>query len=327
MKVFLTGASGFVGSHVLDSLRAGHHEVSILLQRTSNTRFVSRHVPEVTAHYGSLDDVPLLTKAMRGVEAVIHCAGKIKALHSSDFYRVNQAGTGNIVMAANACRESVQHLVYISSLAVSGPGVLSRPAQETDDPHPVSIYGKSKLLGETEIRRNCRVPWTILRPAAVYGPRDTEFLALFQKVKRRVMPLVSGAKRHLNMVYGPDVAAAVLCSLMHERGAGGTYHVAAEPPCTDEEFLQEIAAQLQCRPLRLPIPRSALYLACVTQEILSRMTGRPNILSRQKLPELLAPGWVCSTEKIRKELGFSAPTSLKEGVSRTLEWYRGEGWL
>jgi nucleoside-diphosphate-sugar epimerase len=327
MKVFLTGASGFVGSHVLDSLRAGHHEVSILLQRTSNTRFVSRHVPEVTAHYGSLDDVPLLTKAMRGVEAVIHCAGKIKALHSSDFYRVNQAGTGNIVMAANACRESVQHLVYISSLAVSGPGVLSRPAQETDDPHPVSIYGKSKLLGETEIRRNCRVPWTILRPAAVYGPRDTEFLALFQKVKRRVMPLVSGAKRHLNMVYGPDVAAAVLCSLRNERGAGGTYHVAAEPPCTDAEFMQEIAGQLRCRPLRLPIPRSALYLACVTQEILSRMTGRPNILSRQKLPELLAPGWVCSTEKIRKELGFSAPTSLKEGVSRTLEWYRRQGWV
>jgi nucleoside-diphosphate-sugar epimerase len=312
---------------VLDSLRAGHHEVSILLQRTSNTRFVSRHVPEVTAHYGSLDDVPLLTKAMRGVEAVIHCAGKIKALHSSDFYRVNQAGTGNIVMAANACRESVQHLVYISSLAVSGPGVLSRPAQETDDPHPVSIYGKSKLLGETEIRRNCRVPWTILRPAAVYGPRDTEFLALFQKVKRRVMPLVSGAKRHLNMVYGPDVAAAVLCSLRNERGAGGTYHVAAEPPCTDAEFMQEIASQLRCRPLRLPIPRSALYLACVIQEILSRMTGRPNILSRQKLPELLAPGWVCTTDRIRNDLGFTAPTSLREGITQTLDWYRREGWV
>ena len=327
MKVFLTGASGFVGSHVLDSLRADGHEVSILLQATSSTRFISRHLAEVIVHYGSLEDVPLLTKAMGGVEAVIHCAGKTKALHSSDFYRVNQAGTRHVVTAANACRESVRHLVYISSLAVSGPGVPGCPAEETDEPRPVSVYGRSKLLGEKEIRQHCRAPWTILRPAAVYGPRDTELLTVFQKLKQRLMPLVSGAKRSVHVVYGPDVAAAVLCSLLHERAAGETYHVAADPPCTDEELMEEIAAQLGSRPVRLRIPRAGLYLASVIQEILSLATGRPNMLSRQKLPELLAPGWVCSTEKIRKELGFSAPTSLREGVSRTLEWYRREGWI
>lgn len=327
MKVFLTGASGFVGSHVLDSLRADGHEVSILLQATSSTRFISRHLAEVIVHYGSLEDVPLLTKAMGGVEAVIHCAGKTKALHSSDFYRVNQAGTRHVVTAANACRESVRHLVYISSLAVSGPGVPGCPAEETGEPHPVSVYGRSKLLGEEEIRHHCRASWTILRPAPVYGPRDTELLAVFQKVKQRLMPLVSGAKRSVHLVYGPDVAAAVLCSLLQERSVGGTYHVASDPPCTDEELMEEIAAQLGCRPLRLRIPRPGLYLAAVIQEILSLATGRPNMLSRQKLPELLAPGWVCSTENIRRELGFSAPTSLREGVSRTLEWYRREGWI
>jgi nucleoside-diphosphate-sugar epimerase len=327
MKVFLTGASGFVGSHVLDLLRAGGHEVSILLQRTSDTRFISRHLPEVTVRLGSVDDLSVLTEAMSGVDAAIHCAGKTKALHSSEFYRVNQAGTRNMVMAANACRESLGHLIYISSQAVSGPGDLSRPAEETEDPRPVSVYGHSKQLGEIEIRRHCRVPWTILRPAAVYGPRDAEFLPVFRKVKQRVMPLLSGAKRALNMIYGPDVAAAVLCSLTHERSAGGTYHVAAEPPCTDEEFMQEIAAQLQVRPVRIRIPRSGLYLACVAQEVLSWATSRPNILSRQKLPELLAPGWVCSTDRIRQDLGFTAPTALKEGVVRTLEWYRREGWV
>jgi nucleoside-diphosphate-sugar epimerase len=327
MKVFLTGASGFVGSHVLDALLAGRHEVSILLQRTSNTRFISHHLAAVTVHYGSLEEVPLLTEAMAGVEAVIHCAGKTKALHSSDFYRVNQAGTRHVVTAANACRESVRHLVYISSLAVSGPGVPGCPAEETGEPCPVSVYGRSKWLGEVEVRKHCHLPWTILRPAAVYGPRDAEFLAVFQQVKRRIMPLVSGAKRYLNLVYGPDVAAAVLCSLRNDRAAVGTFHVGAEPPCTDEEFMEEIAAQLRCRPVRLRIPRVGLYLASVIQEILSLATGRPNMLSRQKLPELLAPGWVCSTGKIRKDLGFTAPTSLKEGVSRTIEWYRGEGWL
>lgn len=327
MKVFLTGASGFVGSHVLDSLRAGHHEVSILLQRTSKTSFISRHVPGVTVHYGSLDDSSALRKAMSGMEAVIHCAGKTKALQPHEFYQVNHTGTKNIAKAVNASSESLRRFIYISSQAVSGPGVLSRPARETDDPHPVSIYGRSKLLGESEIRRNCRVPWTILRPAVVYGPRDTDFLAVFQKVRQRVMPLLSGAKRPLNMVYGPDVAAAVLWCLRDDRGVGGIYHVAAEPPCTDEEFMQEIAAAMQSRSVRLPIPRSGLYLACVIKEILSRATGRPNILSRQKLAELLAPGWVCNTDRIRDELGFTASTSLREGVMQTLEWYRREGWV
>jgi len=143
MKVFLTGASGFVGSHVLDSLRAGHHEVSILLRHTSNTRFISRHVPEVKVHYGSLDDLSVLTKAMSGVEAVIHCAGKIKALHSSEFYRVNQAGTCNMVTAANACRESVRHLVYISSQAVSGQAVSGSPAAATRQPRRGADSGQT----------------------------------------------------------------------------------------------------------------------------------------------------------------------------------------
>ena len=327
MKVFLTGASGFVGSHVLDALLAADHEVSILLQRTSNTRFISRHLSTVTVHFGSLDHVSVLTKAMSGVEGAIHCAGKTKAVHSSEFYQVNQAGTRNMVKAANACRESVRHLVYISSQAVSGPGVPTRPAEETRDPRPVSVYGRSKWLGETEIRQHCLVPWTILRPAAVYGPRDTEFLPVFKKVKQRIMPLLWGAKRPLHMIYGPDVAVAVHRCLGEDRAVGGTYHVAAEPACTDEEFMEEIAAQLKVRPVRLRIPRAGLYLASVIQGILSRATGRPNMLSRQKLPELLAPGWVCSTEKIRRDVGFTAPTSLQEGVRRTIEWYRGEGWL
>jgi nucleoside-diphosphate-sugar epimerase len=327
MKVFLTGASGCVGSHVLDTLLAADHEVSILLRRTSNTRFISRHMAEVTVHYGSLGDREVLKTAMTGCDAVVHCAGKTKALHASEFYRINQRGTRHVAMAASACQESLRRLVYISSQAVSGPSDLSRPAEETAEACPVSVYGRSKWLGETEIRLHCQVPWTILRPAAVYGPRDTEFLPIFQKVKQRLMPLLSGPKRPLHMVYGPDVAAAVLCCLTHERGAGGTYHVAAEPPCTDEEFMEEIAAQMQVRPMRLPIPRAVLYLASMVQDILSRATGRPHMLSRQKLPELLSRGWVCRTERIRKELGFTAPTSLKEGVSRTLEWYRGEGWL
>jgi len=115
--------------------------------------------------------------------------------------------------AANACRESVRTPDLHFQPGGQRAGCSGLPSEETSEPQPVTVYGQSKRLGEIEIRQGCRVAWTILRPAAVYGPRDAEFLNLFQKVKRRMMPLVSGAKRSLNMVYGPDVAAAVLCSL------------------------------------------------------------------------------------------------------------------
>jgi len=327
MRIFLTGASGFVGSHVLDSLLDAGHEVAVLLRRTSNTRFISRHLAQVSVHYGSLGDQKVLKTAMTGCDAAVHCAGLIKALDATEFFRVNQSGTRCVVLAANASRDSLRHLIYISSLAVSGPGVPGRPAEEDPEPRPVTVYGESKRLGEIEIRQGSRVPWTILRPAAVYGPRDQEFLPVFQNIKRRFMPLLSGAKRRLNMIYGPDVAAAVLCSLAADQAAGKTYHLAAQPPCTDEEFMEEIARSLDVRPFRVRIPRAGLYLACAIQEFKSTLTGRPSLLCRQKMPELLAPGWVCDTDKILRELGFAAPTSLKEGVARTAKWYQREGWL
>jgi nucleoside-diphosphate-sugar epimerase len=140
------------------------------------------------------------------------------------------------------------------------------------------------------------------------------------------MPL-AGHRRAVNLVYGPDVAAAALLCAKQPQAMGNIYHVAAEPACSDLELMQEIAAQLGLRPLRLRIPRWGLYLSALTQEMRSRLTGRAHILSRQKLPELLAPGWVCSTARIRKDLGFTAPTALPEGVARALAWYRRKGWL
>jgi nucleoside-diphosphate-sugar epimerase len=217
--------------------------------------------------------------------------------------------------------------LYISSQAVSGPGSLQQPATESDAPHPVSVYGRSKLQGENAVRKHSRVPWTVLRPAAVYGPRDRDFLNVFIAVKRRVMPILGGSARPISLIYGPDVAAAVMACIACDRAMGKIYHVAAASPCTEEELMREIAARLHVRALRIRVPRAGLYLACLLQELQSRLSGRPAILSFQKMPELLAPGWVCSTTQIREDLDYTASTRLSEGVAQTLNWYRREGWM
>ncbi len=327
MKVFLTGASGFLGSHILDLLCAYRFDVTLLLRSSSNTRFIADRLSAVEVHYGSLDDVSLLKFAMQKSEVVIHCAGKTKALSAADYEKINHLGTRNVVAAANACRNSIQHVVHISSLSVSGPGVIDRPAEEADPPRPISAYGRSKMRGENALMQDCRVPWTILRPGAVYGPRDVDFFKIFQIIKRRFMPLFNGGKQALNLLYVQDMAKAVQRCLGRPEAWGKIYHVAAEPPCTNEDLFSEIATQMGIHPVRLSLPFVTLYPLCLIQEILSQLTRRPSILSFEKISEIHAPGWVCATERIRRDLNFVAATRIAEGVGLTLAWYQKQGWL
>jgi dihydroflavonol-4-reductase len=161
----------------------------------------------------------------------------------------------------------------------------------------------------------------------VYGPRDADFLQVFKAVRRHLMPLIGGGRMQLSVVYVEDVAAAALRCLGNPQAHGKTYHVASPAPCTTRDFLREIAAVMNVRAVPVPIPLALLYPVALGRELLSRATGRPNILSRGKLREMKAPGWVCSTDLIRRDLQFTAGTPLREGIARTITWYEQNGWL
>ena len=327
MKVLLTGGNGFVGSHILEILLEMQSRVALLLRPNADLRFIRNRLTDTIVHRGDLDDPQIMENAIDGADAVIHCAGKTKALHKAEYDIVNHDGTKKIITAVNTRRNYIKHFIYISSLAVSGPGDRQRPARENDPPKPVTPYGRSKLLGENAVIERARTPWTILRPAAVYGPRDSDFFNAFKSVKQRIMPLINGGERPVSLVYVRDLAAAVRCCLENPRSNGKIFHVAAEPPCTDKSLFQEIAGQMSVRPLPLNLPSATLYPICLFNDLRSRITGRPQILNFQKIPELRAPGWVCDTEYIRNELGFTAETALPEGIQHTLSWYRRQGWL
>ena len=326
MKVLLTGANGFVGSHILDELIEHGFETSILIRKTSHTGFIGNHIDNVPVHYGSLDDKAAVAQAVTGTDAIVHCAAKTKVLHTSEFHEVNVIGTQNIVQAATDTRHLLQ-FVFISTLGVSGPGTIEHPSLETDPPNPLSPYSKSKAEGEV-IVRSMTAPWTILRLAAVYGPRDTDFLQAFRTIRRGLIPLPGGRDQTMNLVYGRDVAIAVRRSLGNSNAFGKTYHIAAEPPYSAKRMADAIADSMNTRGARkVSIPSPVLYAACILQEGISRLTKRPHVLTRQKLPELRARGWVCSTELAKKDIGFTAPTALPEGLAKTADWYRQEGML
>ena len=325
MKILLTGASGFVGSHILDSLRRRGLATALLLRPGSSHRFIAPQSSGIELRTGSIDDPGSLQRAIADITHVIHCAGATRASRTAGFYEVNQAGTRNVVNAVNE-QGRIQRLVHISSLAAAGPAQPDKPAREQDPPRPVSEYGKSKLAGELEVRDHCRAEHVILRPPAVYGPRDAEFLRLFQAAKCHLLGRLGGGQA-LSLVFVRDLAEAVVTCLDHPAAAGKTYFVAAREVVTARRMAEEVAAQMNVWTLPLPVPLALLWLMCLAQEIRSRLTGKPNVLSIQKFAELRAPGWVCDPTLLERDTGCVCPTTLNTGLAETLSWYREQHWL
>jgi nucleoside-diphosphate-sugar epimerase len=327
MKVLLTGANGFVGSHVLDSLRARGIPTAVLLRPACNKRFIEAHLPDVEVRTGSLGDPQSLRAAMQDITHVVHCAGCTKALRLSEFHQINHVGTRHVVEAVNEQKGPMQRLVHISSLAAGGPGTPERPARENDPPNPISEYGKSKLAGEQEVRSACQPEHVILRPPAVYGPRDSEFLPLFKAVKAHILPRFGNGRPALSLVFVKDLAEAVVTCLTHPAAPGKTFYVASPEVTNAPALAGEIAVQMKAWTWPLPLPVAALWLLCCGQDALSWLTRKPGLLGRQKYAELRAPGWVCDPDRLRQVLGLVCASTLKSGITPTLAWYRQQGWL
>jgi nucleoside-diphosphate-sugar epimerase len=326
LKVLLTGANGFVGSHVLDSLRRRKVPVVLLLRQGSSRSFIQAHLDSSEIRTGSILDVPSLSPALEGVTHVIHCAGLTKACRPSEFSLTNDTGTRNLVEAVNRHKGTVRRLIHLSSLAAGGPAAPNAPAREHDPPRPVSEYGLSKLAAETAIRQNCRVDHVILRPPGVYGPRDHGFLGLFKAVLSHILPRPV-PQQAISLVYASDLAEAIVACLDHPRAPGRTFYVASPEIVTSRHMAEEIAALMKTWTIPCPLHAAVLWPVCLAHQLRARFTGKPALLNLQKFAELRAPGWVCDPALLRHDIGFECLTRLRHGLTVTIDWYRTNGWL
>jgi nucleoside-diphosphate-sugar epimerase len=320
----ITGATGFVGGHLVERLSAAGWHLRALVRATSDTSVLARHGVERVE--GSLHDGEALRRGMSGADVVFHLAGATTAPDEAGYLRVNAEGTRRVAEALLAAGPRPGRLVYLSSYAACGPARDGHARRVEDPPEPLTGYGRSKLAGEEPARALARegVKVVILRAPAVYGPGDRAFLPYYRLVKRGLAPSPTGPERRVHLVHVADLARA----LEHAAEAPpGTYAVAEPVEHAWSAVVGEIARALGKRPLRVPLPPALVRLAGAAAERVGDLLGGAGVFNREKAEELLAPAWVCDLSGSEVLLPPGEVTPLGEGVEETARWYRTNGWL
>ena len=325
-KVLVTGGTGFIGSHLTEFLLNKGYSVTCLVRDPRNLRWLSGlNVKVITGDCLLRETLP---QAVKDVSLIVHAAGLTKAKRAREYYEVNQAGTQNILEACLRHNPGLKKFVFVSSQAAAGPSRDGKPVTAQDTPHPVSDYGKSKLLAEEEVLRyKDRFPAVILRPSAVYGPRDRDMYELFRWANRGMTIKIRGKERFLNFCYVDDLVQAIALCLEKQSASGSVYYVAEKRPYSWSEFRDILLTTGNVRAVTIKIPQTAAYLIGFLSEFGSLFTSRPALTNIQKIREAVQQYWTCDLEQIEKELGFKSVFPLQQGLSSTWRWYRDNNWL
>lgn len=326
LKVAITGATGFLGSHLAEVLTERGAQVRAIVRGTSDTRFLrslGAEIVDANLHTGEG-----LGEAVSGVDAVVHGAAVVKARSEAEFHQVNAGGTERVLEAVKKHNPQVKRFVYVSSLAAHGFSDDGNPRGVHDEARPVTHYGRSKLAGERMVLAAKDVlPVSVIRPPAIYGPRDAEMFAFFQVVSRRLMPFMGDPNNTLSIVYARDAATAIYLALTKPHASGSVYFVEDGRVYTQEQMGMFIAQSLGVQAIKLPVPIAAVSVVAGVSELYGRFRSKAVMLTRDKVNELKQPYIVCGSEEIRRDLGWVPEMQFPEGARVTADWYKSQGWL
>ena len=324
MKVFITGGTGFIGSHLAEFLLENHDvEVFALVRDMNNLKWLN----DLNIHplKGDLLNLPGLP---RDLDYFFHIAGSIKAHKLADYYTVNQQGTASIFQSLQRQGIHPKRVVYLSSLAAAGPSPGCVPVAEDADPNPVSPYGESKLRGEEEaLRFKDEFPLVIIRVGGVYGPKDRDFLKYFKMINRGILPSMGGGSRLLSLCYVSDLCRGITQAAQTDIKSGEVFNIAEAKSYSWNDIGRTAGKILGKKLLKLNIPLPLVFLTAVGADFLSLFTRKRSIINRHKYTEYCQDGWVADTTKAADLLDFHAEYSLEQGLCETLQWYQEHNWL
>lgn len=329
MKVLITGATGFIGSHLAELLFKKGYEISVLTRKNSNNKYIS-HLP---IEYKIADFmVPeSLTEAVSGVDYIYHVAGVVAAKTSKEFFDGNQIATRNLLEAVITHNPNLKKFIHVSSLAAIGPALDANSAVDSKTiPHPITTYGKSKLAAEEEVlSRMSKIPCTIVRPPAVYGERDIGVYSFFQAMQKSgFAPIIGFDKKLVSLVHQADLVNGIVMAGESQNSIGKGYFISSERYYSWEEVGEVTAKIIGRKKSRyIRVPHLVVFAAAAVSDFVGRFQKKPPIFDFEKGKDITQQFWICSVLEAKTDFGYSQEISLENGIERTMRWYKENGWL
>ncbi|MBI5464899.1 MAG: NAD-dependent epimerase/dehydratase family protein [Ignavibacteriales bacterium] len=276
------------------------------------------------AHFYNASSLARLTT---DVDYVVHIAGTTKAKRPAEYVRGNVEATRNLLQACTTSA-GIKKFTFISSLTALGPSADGSLLDESAECHPLTSYGKSKLQAEHLCESfNTQLPIVIIRPTAVYGPRDRDILEMFRWVGYGIKPIIGSREKSLSLIHAEDLARGIADATLSSATAGNIYHLSERQPHSFSWLIDTLAQIVHRQPLSIRLPNSLLFAVAGIVEAISFLGPKPAVFSLDKARDIIQPHWICSAEKALTEFGFETRIHTETGLRQTYEWYKKEGWL
>ena len=330
MKILITGASGFIGSFIVEeALKQGFETWAAVRGSSSKAYLQDERIHLIELNLSSEEQLMEQLRPHQ-FDYVVHAAGVTKCADKRDFYRINTEGTQHLVMALQRLEMPLKRFVYISSLSVFGAIREQQPYEEireTDTPQPNTEYGRSKLVAEEWLDTQKDFPYVVLRPTGVYGPREKDYFLMAQSIKQHTDFAVGYRRQDITFVYVTDVVQAVFLAM--EKGKTGRKYFLSDGEVYQSTTFSDYIHEELGRPwwIRITAPVWLLRAVTFVGEYIGRMTGKVSALNNDKYNILRQRNWRCDIQPAIDELGYRPQVKLQEGVRCSIKWYKENGWL
>jgi nucleoside-diphosphate-sugar epimerase len=326
MHALVTGASGFIGSHLVELLLQKGYTVRCLLRTTSSTAWLKNLPIEIV--YGDVFDSVALEKAVQGVDYVYHSAGLTKAKKKEEYFRANAEGTRLLLNAAIKVNPAMKRFVFLSSQTAAGPSPSATPVTEDVEPHPITTYGRSKRAAEEiMLAAKDRISMTIVRLPAVYGPRDKDIYAFFKTMRGGLQPVAGFKDKFVSLLHVQDIVRGVVMAGESAVAAGQLYFLSSKRIYGWDEIGKITRQALGRKAFTVRIPEWGIYTVSAFAEFFSLFSSKPALINFEKAKDMVQDYWTCDSGKAKRDFGYEQQITAEDGIKGTIAWYVQKGWL